>query len=161
MDIYEFALQMEKDGEDYYRDLAVKAGNKGFKNIFTFLADAEAQHYDILIRMRDSEDLKMPETEIISDVMSVFKKMKEENITGAADASQAGIYRKALDLERENHEFYMKKASQSDDERQKCILLKFADEEHKHCIILEYIIDFVSCPGDWMENAEWYNLGEN
>ena len=44
MDIYEFALQMEKDGEDYYRDQALKEGNKGLKNIFTFLADAEAQH---------------------------------------------------------------------------------------------------------------------
>ena len=158
MDIYEFALQMEKDGEDYYRDQARKAGNNGLKNIFTFLANAEAQHYDILKKMKDREDLQLPDAEIISDVKSVFKKMKEENDTGGVNASQAGIYRKAMDLERENHEFYMKKASESDDERQKGILLKFADEEQKHCIILENIINFVSRPDDWLENAEWYNL---
>lgn len=29
MDIYEYAMQMEKDGENYYRELAQKAPNKG------------------------------------------------------------------------------------------------------------------------------------
>ena len=58
MDIYEFALQMEKDGEDYYRDQALNAGNKGLKNIFTFLADAEAHHYNILKKMKDREEQK-------------------------------------------------------------------------------------------------------
>ncbi|MBT5304991.1 MAG: ferritin family protein [Candidatus Scalindua sp.] len=161
MDIYEFALQMEKDGEDYYRDQALKASNKGLKHIFTFLADAEAQHYDILKKMKDSEDLQLSDADIISEVKSVFKKMKEENDTGGVDASQTEIYRKAMDLERENHKFYMKKASESKDEKQKDILLKFADEEQRHCTILENIINFVSCPGDWLENAEWYKLSEN
>ncbi len=40
MGIYEFAMQMEKDGESYYRDLAQKVDNKGIKNILGFLADA-------------------------------------------------------------------------------------------------------------------------
>ena len=161
MDIYEFALQMEKDGEDYYRDQALKASNRGLKNIFIFLADAEAQHYDMLKKMKDSDDIQLPDADILSDVKSVFKKMKDENDTGGVDASQAEIYRKALDFERENLVFYMDKASESDDERKKSILLKFAEEEQRHCIILENIINFISCPGDWLENAEWYNLGEN
>jgi len=161
VDIYEFALQMEKDGEDYYRDQAMKTGNKGLKNIFTFLADAEAQHYDILKKMKESADLQLPDADILSDVKSVFKKMKEENNTDGVDASQAEIYRKARELEMNNQEFYMKKAAESDDERQKDILLKLADEEQRHCVILENIINFVSHSGDWLENAEWYNLGEN
>ena len=33
MDIFEFAMQMEKDGESYYREIAAKVDNKGVKKI--------------------------------------------------------------------------------------------------------------------------------
>ena len=31
MDIFEYAMQMETDAEDYYRSLAAQTGNKGLK----------------------------------------------------------------------------------------------------------------------------------
>jgi rubrerythrin len=41
MDIYTFAMQMEKDGEEYYRELGTKCKNEGLTKIFTMLADEE------------------------------------------------------------------------------------------------------------------------
>ena len=41
MDIYQFAMQMEKDGENYYRKLAAECGVPGLQKIFTMLADEE------------------------------------------------------------------------------------------------------------------------
>jgi hypothetical protein len=33
-----------------------------------------------------------------------------------------------------------------------------AGEEHKHYLLLERIIDFVSRPEQWLEDAEFYHL---
>ncbi len=38
MDIYEYAMQMEKDGEDFYRKLAGNTNNPGLSKILTKLA---------------------------------------------------------------------------------------------------------------------------
>jgi rubrerythrin len=45
-------------------------------------------------------------------------------------------------------------------ETHKEIFLKLADEEKKHYFLLENIIDFVSRPQKWLENAEFYHLDE-
>ena len=37
---------------------------------------------------------------------------------------------------------------------------ELAEEEKKHCVLLENIIGFVSQPADWLENPEWYHLDE-
>ncbi|ODS33572.1 MAG: hypothetical protein SCARUB_01306 [Candidatus Scalindua rubra] len=161
MDIYEFAMQMEKDGENYYRDLAQKVDNKGLKNILSFLADAEVKHHDILKKMKDNEKTQLSETKILSDVKNVFEKMKEENDTSGADTSQIELYKDALEIEKKNHEFFLEKAEEVEDQAQKEILLKLADEEESHCTILENIINFVSQPDSWLEDAEWYHLEGN
>jgi rubrerythrin len=57
MDIYTFALQMEKDGENYYRELATKSGNEGLKKIFTMLADEEVKHFRLIETMREKSHL--------------------------------------------------------------------------------------------------------
>ena len=55
MNVFEYAMQMEKDGEVFYRELAEKAGSKGLKNIFTNLADNEAEHFNIFKAMKDAD----------------------------------------------------------------------------------------------------------
>jgi rubrerythrin len=46
------------------------------------------------------------------------------------------------------------------DPEQQEIFHKIADEEKKHYLILQEIIDFVSRPQTWLENPEWYHLEE-
>ena len=42
----------------------------------------------------------------------------------------------------------------------KRIFQKLAEEEKKHYFLLENIIQFVSRPETWLENAEFYHLEE-
>ena len=44
MNVYEYAMKVEKDGEKYYRDLASKTEDPGVKSILTMLADAAYPH---------------------------------------------------------------------------------------------------------------------
>ena len=44
MNIFDFAMQMEKDGEEYYREIARKTQDRGIETIMTTRAEAEVTH---------------------------------------------------------------------------------------------------------------------
>ena len=76
------------------------------------------------------------------------------------DLKQTELYKKAQDIEKKSYEFYTEKANEVTEEYQKEVFLKLADEEKKHYFLLENIIEFVSRPETWLENAEFYHLEE-
>jgi len=167
MDVFEYALQMEKDGENYYRELVEKTDNKGVRTIFGMLADEEVKHYNIVQAMRvpagrgpKSEAPRMAETTVLADAKNVFAQMKESGETFDFDASQPDLYRKAQEIEKRSQDFYAQKANEVQKEYQKETFLKLAEEEKKHYILLENVIQFVSRPETWLENAEFYHLEE-
>lgn len=156
MDIYEYAMQMEKDGEAYYRELGGKTAHRGLKSILGMLADAEVKHYKLFEDMKRHENVRMTDTTILNDVKNIFIKIREEKERDV-DLSETALYKKAQDIEKKSRDFYLEKAGHVDD-AQKGIFLKIADEESKHFLILEKIIDFVNRPDYWLENPEWYHL---
>ena len=159
MDIYEFAMKMEEDGESYYRELATKTVDNGLKNIFTMLADAELVHHNILKKMKENEKVKVAHTKILSQAKNIFEKMREEKDTDM-NITQTELYKKAREIEKNSRDFYLKHADEVNDPDQKEIFLKIADEEKKHYFILEEISNFISRPQTWLENPEWYHLEE-
>ena len=59
MDIYAFAMQMEQDGERFYRELAVQSAGEGMRKILTMLAEDEAKHYQVVKAMAARADAQM------------------------------------------------------------------------------------------------------
>lgn len=159
MDIFAYAMQMEKDGEAYYRELADTANSKGLANILTFLADEEVKHYKIFKRMKEGKG-EAPVSHLLDDVKNVFAELREKGETFHFDAKQPEHYRKAQEIEKRSEEFYREKAKEVGDPAQAEILNKIADEEKRHYNVLENIIDFVRQPERWLENAEWHHIGE-
>ncbi len=159
MDIFAYAMQMEKDGEAYYRELSAKTENKGIKNIMTRLADAEVIHYNIFQAMKRNERTPETDSKSLEGIKNIFARLKEDGPSGV-DSTQAALYTKAQDLEKKTCDFYVEKAEESKDDIQKTIFKKVANEERKHYLILENIIDFVNRPDTWLENPEWYHLEE-
>ena len=159
MDIYDFAMRMEKDGEDYYREMARQTGNKGLITILTMLADEEVRHYKIVQKMK-TEKSGMTETMILSDAKNIFMQLKESNEKIDFDIEQTELYKKAQTIEQRSMEFYLEKADEVGLEYQKQIFLKLAAEEKKHYFMLENIIEFVSRPQSWLENSEFHHLEE-
>jgi rubrerythrin len=156
MDIYEYAMEMERDGENFYRELARKTPNKGLQSILTMLADAEVKHWKLFDNMKRNNKATMTETPLLDNVKNIFVQMKENKQT-EADVSEIDLYRKAQEIERKSQDFYIQKAGEVD-ASQKEVFLKIADEEKKHFLILEKLIDFVDRPAYWLENPEWYHL---
>jgi rubrerythrin len=156
MDIYEYAMEMERDGENFYRELAAKTPNEGLATILSMLADAEVKHRKLFENMKSHDEAHVTGTPILDDVKNIFVQMREKKQT-EANVSEIELYRKAQEIERKSRDFYTEKSAEVD-ASQKDIFLKIADEEKRHYFILEKIIDFVNRPAYWLENPEWYHL---
>ena len=166
MDVFEFAMQMEKDGEAYYRDLEKKCKNGGLKKIFTMLAGEEAKHYEIVKRLREKATLpEVVDSDVLTDAKNIFEEMRAGKLTFTqgyyVDTTEAtNAYRKAREIEERSRNFYLEKAEKALDKQSALLLKMLAREEYKHYRIMDNIVEFVSRPepGNWLENAEWHHL---
>jgi len=78
MNVYEFAMQMEKDGEAYYRLLSKGCPVLGLANIFSMLADEEVKHFKVIEGLsRNESNLQLSETRILDNVKKISPKIKE------------------------------------------------------------------------------------
>jgi rubrerythrin len=160
MNMFDYAMQMEKDGEVFYRELAEKTGSSGLKNIFITLAENEVQHYNTFKAMKENSDYNFKETQILNESKNIFIKLKEQGVE-ASVSKQKEAYEKALEIEKQSIEYYeglLQKEIKSD--VQKNVISKIKEEEKKHYFLIENIIEFVSRPETWLENAEFNHLDE-
>ena len=161
MDIYEFALKMEKDGQDYYRKLANDCQDVGVKAILQMLADEEVKHFEILQAMQKNADIAHKSPETMAQVKNIFEQMLERKESLQLNRKQSDLYRKAHDIEVESGKFYREKASEMSMDKDRDLLIMLAVEEERHAEILANLADFVAQgdPGRWLEDAEWHNMG--
>jgi rubrerythrin len=165
MGIYEFALQMEKDGERYYRELMKESTSAGLKRIFELLADEEVKHYALIeqLHLKNHTPQLEENGQILKNVKNIFIEMKNSKDDWHFDATKAiAAYKKAAEIEEKSKRFYLEKAAEVSDEEARRLLNQLAKEEEKHMHIMENLVEFVSRPepGNWLENAEWHHLDE-
>ena len=158
MDIFEFALEKEQFAEEYYRKLAQNAPTKGLISIFSMLADEEHSHYEVASKMKQGLPAELPDTILLTNAKTIFAKMRQSREKFKFGDTQIDLYKKAQDIEKDNRSFYRKKAIESEDPRNKAIFNTLAEEENKHYFLLENIIEFMSRPQTWLENAEFHHL---
>lgn len=162
-DIFEYAMKMETDGRDFYLEQAQKTQQSQFRKIWEQLADDEQKHYNIFKALRDGQPAHYDEgtaTTILASTMNVFEEMKAsgKNFSFTGEVEKAWV--EAREVERKSEDFYRDKAKQVDTEAKRQILHRIADEEHKHYVTLDNVIQFLRRPMDWLENAEWHHMEE-
>lgn len=160
MNIFEFAMQMEKDGEEYYRSLAQRSGHQGMAAILNRLADDEAGHYRTFEKLKGNAAAQGTQTTILADARNIFAEMREQAGEFEFPGAENELYKKAIELEEKSEKFYLEKAGEADDPQVKDILLKIADEEKRHIFLLNHVMDFISRPQSWIENAEFNHLDD-
>lgn len=151
------AMQMEEDGEKFYRELAKKTANIGFGEIFTQLAADEAKHYQIFqdIRRQQGEFI---ETTVLKDAGNIFKRMIAEGALDHLDDSEVNLYQEAMGLEEKSRKFYLERAAETTEPDQSEMFRKIAREEEKHFFLLHNIYELVLRPLTWVENGEFVHL---
>jgi rubrerythrin len=156
MDIFSFAINLETEGEKFYRELTKNSGNNGIKKILNMLADDEVKHRQIFEKLRDNVNIDFKATEIIANAKLIFKDIKSEDFINQTD--QIEIYKKAQVIEQKSIDFYREQAKASENKNISGVILKIFDEEKKHYLILDNIIDLLMRPKQWVENAEFNKM---
>ncbi len=158
MNIFDQAMEIEKEGEELYEKFSQEAPNQGMRYIFSWLADQERKHRDIFKKLKEGKPASVAESVPLQNIKEIFEDWRESATCIEADTSQADVYRRALDIEIKSISIYQKYAATAASP-QKEIFLRIAAEEKGHKKIVENIIEFVTKPEVWAENAEFSNLG--
>ncbi len=158
MDIFDFAMEKERLAEKMYRDLAAKAPAKGLISIFSMLADEEHSHFELVSKMKQDVPAEVEDTILLTNSKTIFAKMRQSGENFDFSISEVDLYKKAQQMEKDSRDFYLQKAQDSENPHHKKIFNQLAEEEGKHYFLLENIIEFVSRPQNWLENAEFHHL---
>jgi rubrerythrin len=159
MDIFEFALKMEEDGRDLYLEIAGGSGDEGIKSIFLSLAADEEKHRDVIRKMKRNLP-EVEETEILSTAKNIFEEIRNGGEKIDIPEPQPDLYRKAREIEDRSVKFYEEKAGEEKDAGRKRVFEALAAEERKHYFLLDNLVEFVSRPETWIEDAEFTHLDE-
>ena len=158
MQILDYAMQMELDGEKYYRELATTCQDAGIRGILERMANAEVKHYNTLKQMKDSGAGEMDADVVRPEAKNLFREMMDSGATFDFNVAELSLYEKARDVEFKTRDFYLEHAEEVVSDDAKALFKRLADEEALHANIISSIIEFVEHaePGHWVEDAEWY-----
>lgn len=161
MNAFDYVMKMETDGRDFYLEHAEKVTIPELRQILLQLADDELKHFNIFKAMRDHGKAEYKEgqrTLILKTVKNVFETMRKQKKEFEFTSEAAQIWKEAREVERKSEAFYREKAKEMSDEQHRRIWLHIADEEHRHWVTMENVIQFLDRPKHWLEDAEWSHL---
>ena len=100
----------------------------------------------------------MSDTDVVGRARNIFQRIREFGDAFETATDDIALYRQAMKLEKQSEDFYLDRADQVKEQGQKQLFLQLAGEEKKHYYLLENIVDFVSRPQHWLENAEFFHM---
>ena len=137
--IFRYAMQMELDGHNFYKEKASSLNNPTSFKMFMDLAEVEMEHYKYIERQlnnyieKNSLDINL---DIESKEGSIFESREEsehiEETLNESDIPDLTILRMAYLIERDYKEFYQNAATNIEDLEVKKIFEKLAKWEEGH-----------------------------
>lgn len=160
MNVFDFAMEMEKAGQVHYERLAAEASTAEFKNLFSMLATAEQAHYDALHAVKNGKDVVKADFTVLEKAKIIFQKLlPEKEDRGDLQADPDG-YMHAIKAEEDSIKFYEEAAEKEQNEYARKLLLMLAEEEKEHLSIVENIYEFAEAPRTFLAWGEFSNLKE-
>jgi rubrerythrin len=142
-EIYDLAIQIEKNGEDYYRDAEKKVSDPSLKTLFLRLADQEVKHRTWFSERKESSksesatyELDEMSSQMLKEILGnqrfSLEEVEIEQINGTEDLLSI-----AIELEEDTIIFYgMLRSLIEDDETLKG-LDEIIEEEKLHIEVLQ------------------------
>ncbi len=167
MNIFEFALKMELDGEEYYRSLSEKTAHEDLKRILESLADDELRHYEIIQLAQkqmteaiESNPSLSREKNVFNSMDSIKDSLNKQEVIAKLKDEQIDVYREALKKEKDSVALYQRLTKAAEKPEEMRICQRLMQEEEQHVEVIENIIEMLNRVSDWVEAAE-FNHSDN
>lgn len=137
--VLRYAMQMELDGANFFKDNADKFENPTSKELFLKLADTEMEHYRYLeVQLKSYLEDKTfnMSRELVEREENIFENREKsehiEHTLEESDIPDITILRMAYLIEKDYKEFYQEQAEEAENENIKQIFEKLANWEAGH-----------------------------
>jgi rubrerythrin len=154
------AIQLEKDGRQFFEKAAEETKNELGKKMFLKLASDEVRHLVTFEKMFKS--LADPKTwkELLKETpprerMPYFSEKAESRSPVEKGAGEVEALRQALEVERKAIDFFKEVAKQASDPEASRIFEIIAEEEVSHYDLIQAQIDSVTNAGFWFDVGEF------
>lgn len=155
MNILEFAINMELEGQKYYLNQAELNQDNALSVIFRKLAEDEHRHAEILRNKVNNLEYRLDQDETLSEIDHIFKDIGDFKVETKEIPNQIDAYREALKAEKESIDLYSKCLSEATDENSKELFKYLVKQEQYHYKTIEELISLLSKADEWVENAEF------
>ncbi|MFO7578503.1 MAG: ferritin family protein [Pelovirga sp.] len=161
MQVYDYAMELEQNGVEFYEKLSRAVEHDGVRKIFLWLAEDERKHYEIFRQLKARETPeKMADSRVLEEARDLFDRVLIDERSRSDLTTNLEAYRLAMSAEQESIDLYRRALEEQDDPVVKQVLNRILVEERKHFNVLENIYDFVNKPNQSLVWGEFSNLEE-
>ena len=150
------AIQMEKDGYDFYKKAAAQTSSEMGETIFNTLAKDELMHLNTFQKIFEEEIGKDEWVALVNSSrkyakLSVFPKDLTAVEGADPDTNELDALHMAMDSEKEAIEHYTKILEYTEDEEVRKIIEEIITQERSHYLLLQEEFDHLGKTGYWYD----------
>ncbi len=160
MNVFDFAMDIERSGIKYYQRLAQKAEAMGIRRIFSMMARDEEEMLEKFQAMRARvQHTTMEDSRTLERADNIFNRLLDER--DALDLkTDLEAYTYVVEVEEAICRLYEDAAERESNPEVKGLLQKIGAEEHRELERLQNLYDFVNAPNEYLAWGEFSNLDE-
>lgn len=161
----QIAIQMEKDGQEFYHTMSQQSGNRLGKKLLEALAAEEEHHLqrfeEIYNSLRNRKAWPVTQFQPNAGQMlrSIFARASEEMIAGEKAANtEVDAVKTALDMENRSYDFYKQQETSAGYQAEREYYRSLAAEEWEHHLALLDYYEYLEDPAAWFVSKEHPSL---
>ncbi len=159
MNALDYAIKMEKDGEDYYLKQAELNKNNSLHMVCMLLAKEENEHAELLTQLANYLPEKLEESNTYAEIKNIFSETENFKSDIKDLASQLDFYRFALENEQKSIDTYEDFLKKADNDNEKKVFEFLLVQEKEHFEIIGDIVNILENAEQWVESAELCERG--
>jgi len=155
MNAIEFAIQMEHDGEAYYRKQAELNKDNSLRPVCEMLAADEYHHGQILLSRSRQKAYELTDSDTLLSAKNIFSGIDDIESEFKTIPSQLDFYRIASEKEQQSIDLYTDLLSKAENEQDKELFQYLIGQEKQHFEVLDNLATLLRHAEEWVENAEF------
>ncbi len=164
-DSLNLAIDLEKEGYEYYTQHARKAKNPLSKTVLETLAAMELEHIEVVKKIAEGKSVtanRLKKVDVEQQVRDVFDEFSESERKGWKE-KDSSVYEHALELETKLAKLYKQLEKETSDNEEKDFFHALMQEEDKHYELVYNAMYYLTDPKSWASEFEgevwnWMNI---
>jgi len=161
----EQAMEVERQGEAFYREAAERVQDPTGKEVFQTLAEDEIKHLRLLqaeyeMISNESAWMELDEARVCEPKtpLKLFPDKREASLILPGNATDLEALKLAMDFEEKGYKMYAKAGAETDDAKGKKVFNFLAKMENEHFVFLQKTHEYLTTKGVWYFDEEEFPM---